>query len=114
MTRMAPTLAHLVSRRREQRATLFPYTTLFRSKLSARMAQQDVLGTFPRNVPRATIRTYEFVGKIQHSREDLKSTRLYSSHVKTTNAGFRMKKKRKPQPDGRSIRIPRRQAMTQA
>src|SRR5436309_8059139 len=65
-------------------ATLFPYTTLFRS----------VLGTF--GVERHAI---TFRGQAAHSgstpmNRDRKSTRLNSSHVKISYAVFCLKKKR--------------------
>src|SRR6266511_929516 len=63
--------------RRPPRSTLFPYTTLFRSRRVAR--------GWPRRTPwRPTPR-----------RRDRKSTRLNSSHVKISYAVFCLKKKKK-------------------
>src|SRR5437870_9529365 len=69
--------------RRPPRSTLFPYTTLFRSRLvaatSRRAARTDVCG---RNTDRSP------------SRGDRKSTRLNSSHVAISYAVFCLKKKK--------------------
>src|SRR5579883_3526855 len=65
--------------RRPPRSTLFPYTTLFRSKPVAR---QSLYCSSP----------------WRHSAKyrDRKSTRLNSSHVKISYAVFCLKKKKKP------------------
>src|SRR5215475_14866977 len=63
--------------RRPPRSTLFPYTTLFRSR---RRASQWRLR--PRHDP-------------QRPYQDRKSTRLNSSHVKISYAVFCLKKKKK-------------------
>src|SRR6266403_3862953 len=66
--------------RRPPRSTLFPYTTLFRSKPS-------LVGD---------LRLHEFPSRIFHNqRLDRKSTRLNSSHVEISYAGFCLKKKQK-------------------
>src|SRR6266511_5464092 len=65
--------------RRPPRSTLFPYTTLFRSRIGARAGQFP-----PRDCPRS-------VGR------DRKSTRLNSSHVKISYAVFCLKKKKNKQ-----------------
>src|SRR5436309_5253714 len=73
--------------RRPPRSTLFPYTTLFRSKLGL--------------IVHAAEHTQRHVGqllvtvRVQTSREDRKSTRLNSSHVKISYAVFCLKKKKK-------------------
>src|SRR6266513_4457609 len=63
--------------RRPPRSTLFPYTTLFRSKLDHRQLRKCF-----RHGPRA-------------SSLDRKSTRLNSSHVSISYAVFCLKKKKK-------------------
>src|SRR5271165_7535247 len=65
--------------RRPPRSTLFPYTTLFRSR-SARMSAPRCGSLRP--------------GSARRSR-DRKSTRLNSSHVKISYAVFCLKKKNK-------------------
>src|SRR5438270_12715904 len=70
--------------RRPPRSTLFPYTTLFRSKLPAKaplaMSAQLSAMTILRKRP---------------SRIDRKSTRLNSSHSQISYAVFCLKKKKK-------------------
>src|SRR5690554_7381981 len=81
--------------RRTQRSTLFPYTTLFRSRalpvaapaqLGQRILRRNdaVLGKTPRRAPATA-------GKA--ARQDRKSTRLNSSHVRISYAVFCLKKK---------------------
>src|SRR5688572_31180685 len=67
--------------RRPPRSTLFPYTTLFRSKLEH--IARDYSGPEPR---------IECGGE---QRVDRKSTRLNSSHSQISYAVFCLKKKRK-------------------
>src|SRR5690348_17988858 len=69
--------------RRPPRSTLFPYTTLFRSKV-ARAA-------FARAVERTPDGWYQPSGV----RSDRKSTRLNSSHPSISYAVFCLKKKKK-------------------
>src|SRR2546422_8491792 len=66
--------------RRPPRSTLFPYTTLFRSK-------KDFLGE------PASVRRTVLVGVDHVKREDRKSTRLNSSHGYISYAVFCLKKK---------------------
>src|SRR5436309_11176462 len=66
--------------RRPPRSTLFPYTTLFRSKR----------GKSFRNTALEGCRFVPLVGY-----QDRKSTRLNSSHVKISYAVFCLKKKKK-------------------
>src|SRR5258708_22259012 len=76
--------------RRPPRSTLFPYTTLFRSRLGQR---QEV---HRRGPPRR-----EGVGGAQgggHGRQDRKSTRLNSSHQIISYAVFCLKKKKTRKP----------------
>src|SRR5690606_40756761 len=70
--------------RRPPRSTLFPYTTLFRSKVLAPelAARPDFVARFEREA--AALRA------------DRKSTRLNSSHVKISYAVFCLKKKNRP------------------
>src|SRR3982750_5018204 len=63
--------------RRPPRSTLFPYTTLFRSRPS-----QGILG-LSQGIPCPS-----------HTRRDRKSTRLNSSHDQISYAVFCLKKKR--------------------
>src|SRR5215469_17986032 len=65
--------------RRPPRSTLFPYTTLFRSRPPAGSAGRRG-GPWPR-----------------HRRRDRKSTRLNSSHVEISYAVFCLKKKKTKQ-----------------
>src|SRR5690349_25161205 len=66
--------------RRSQRSTLFPYTTLFRSRT--------------RNRWRPAVRR-GCSGRPRTGRTDRKSTRLNSSHVEISYAVFCLKKKKK-------------------
>src|SRR3712207_7245350 len=93
--------------RRPPRSTLFPYTTLFRSKL---LAGRDVLGDAPFDtghhlIPDADVGKgaphHDFV--IAAARpvgikvvRDRKSTRLNSSHANISYAVFCLKKKTTP------------------
>src|SRR5436309_11712462 len=74
--------------RRPRRFTLFPYTTLFRSKAVAGRAirHAEALQRFFR-------RQAELHGRRAGGDEDRKSTRLNSSHVKISYAVFCLKKK---------------------
>src|SRR2546427_6803348 len=82
--------------RRPPRSTLFPYTTLFRSKFEFEKAaqlrdrlrtlkQKDLAGLFSREAvaPQASLL------------QDRKSTRLNSSHSQISYAVFCLKKKKK-------------------
>src|SRR3989442_8119501 len=71
--------------RRPPRSTLFPYTTLFRSR-----------GTVQRRTARATrAKPGGRPNGHEGSRGDRKSTRLNSSHVRISYAVFCLKKKKK-------------------
>src|SRR5436309_5639598 len=72
----------------QPRSTLFPYTTLFRS--DDQSDQRDEQTVFDHRGS-ALVPT-EAVDKCEH-RGDRKSTRLNSSHVKTSYAVFCLKKK---------------------
>src|SRR5690349_25164561 len=68
--------------RRPPRSTLFPYTTLFRSRSPSRRASRlRTAATLPGGFRRGSI--------------DRKSTRLNSSHVEISYAVFCLKKKKK-------------------
>src|SRR2546430_8175523 len=85
--------------RRPPRSTLFPYTTLFRSRLEARardghvdaLAQREAAlqGHGARQGAQAGVVGLGHVGK------DRKSTRLNSSHSQISYAVFCLKKKKK-------------------
>src|SRR5207302_9251742 len=70
--------------RRPPRSTLFPYTTLFRSRSAIRTPQPFV----------PTVRCSSSIS-LAASCKDRKSTRLNSSHVKISYAVFCLKKKKK-------------------
>src|SRR5207249_10587816 len=69
--------------RRPPRSTLFPYTTLFRSDLSANLLD-PLIATFSSDI----------LFQIGHLFVDRKSTRLNSSHVSISYAVFCLKKKK--------------------
>src|SRR3712207_8429261 len=90
--------------RRPPRSTLFPYTTLFRSR-----AGRPELGKLPhgglRRTPRRRNRQRPGAldrlrcllgGRQKPRRRDRKSTRLNSSHANISYAVFCLKKKNKP------------------
>src|SRR5947209_12672958 len=81
--------------RRPPRSTLFPYTTLFRSRLHARRATGPARarpGSRAGAAPRAAARSTR-----SRERADRKSTRLNSSHANISYAVFCLKKKKKEQ-----------------
>src|SRR5439155_23766239 len=88
--------------RRPPRSTLFPYTTLFRSKPApqtpprtrARLGQRTRLGAHRRD-PRARGARRKARPGVRHLERDRKSTRLNSSHVAISYAVFCLKKKKK-------------------
>src|SRR2546427_4869458 len=77
--------------RRPPRSTLFPYTTLFRSRGLDAPADPDVAAGSSRGGSDRTAGTRE-VGATQGDR---KSTRLNSSHSQISYAVFCLKKKKK-------------------
>src|SRR5690242_20765968 len=91
--------------RRPPRSTLFPYTTLFRSRPIQSLGQLDRRG-MPRT-PQASARLAEgarcgkqatvLAGVEDQRRTDRKSTRLNSSHMSISYAVFCLKKKKKKQ-----------------
>src|SRR2546422_1557839 len=80
--------------RRPPRSTLFPYTTLFRSGVSAR--RRPGAGLSPRRSVDPAAHTRRRGGDRQaHRGGDRKSTRLNSSHGYISYAVFCLKKKKK-------------------
>src|SRR5438034_8852277 len=83
--------------RRPPRSTLFPYTTLFRSALSARHQGAPVrlyeTSAFPRHKVCGEFLSPE-VPEILGELGDRKSTRLNSSHTVISYAVFCLKKKK--------------------
>src|SRR2546430_11174331 len=77
--------------RRPPRSTLFPYTTLFRSK--ARKHEPAILAD-ARRPGETQRRTIEVGGAAFRYRKDRKSTRLNSSHSQISYAVFCLKKKK--------------------
>src|SRR2546430_6093960 len=74
--------------RRPPRSTLFPYTTLFRSRRRERLCCLHCCG-----LRGAFARFYE--GLLDRLLQDRKSTRLNSSHSQISYAVFCLKKKKK-------------------
>src|SRR2546426_7335028 len=86
--------------RRPPRSTLFPYTTLFRSRAVARQERAAVLVQRVRHLELATgeLLICEPRPLLEHENgprfaEDRKSTRLNSSHLVISYAVFCLKKK---------------------
>src|SRR3712207_8344348 len=88
--------------RRPPRSTLFPYTTLFRSRARGpclRLARRRVRDRERRLAAREPGEDLgqleaEVRGRVQHPAEDRKSTRLNSSHANISYAVFCLKKKK--------------------
>src|SRR5947209_10234767 len=76
--------------RRPPISTLFPYTTLFRSRIVDAAALPDLLG---RETAAALL---EASVSLPSRSGDRKSTRLNSSHANISYAVFCLKKKKKP------------------
>src|SRR2546427_8418296 len=90
--------------RRPPRSTLFPYTTLFRSKDKRPLAKvvvveskgQHLAGNPDTAYKRKIADYFEKVGKkVTWQKLDRKSTRLNSSHSQISYAVFCLKKKKK-------------------
>src|SRR5436190_12864385 len=82
--------------RRPPRSTLFPYTTLFRSQISARAATSArALARFSQASHRLHFASLYDQRWKRESRLDRKSTRLNSSHTVISYAVFCLKKKKK-------------------
>src|SRR5438034_2963305 len=78
--------------RRPPRSTLFPYTTLFRSKLQAGQRQAQPRPEFIRELARRVPQERRALWVRLNS--DRKSTRLNSSHTVISYAVFCLKKKK--------------------
>src|SRR3712207_8272230 len=81
--------------RRPPRSTLFPYTTLFRSR-TPRRVEEAASTRREKNVGRTAATRYNFDASTHWSRQptrDRKSTRLNSSHANISYAVFCLKKK---------------------
>src|SRR5258707_7071691 len=91
--------------RRPPRSTLFPYTTLFRSKLEIDLGRRDATNDERRGVKSDTCL---LECRLDHSgkRKDRKSTRLNSSHANISYAVFCLKKKKKTtKPEGTANKV---------
>src|SRR3712207_7191280 len=87
--------------RRPPRSTLFPYTTLFRSLISARVEPQRRDGREPPPRLLGLERLVELAQQLARlllvrrgRAQDRKSTRLNSSHANISYAAFCLKKKK--------------------
>src|SRR2546430_11424896 len=78
--------------RRPPRSTLFPYTTLFRSRDTADSRQRRGVHGFRGGLQRWQADSHGFPARRQH--QDRKSTRLNSSHSQISYAVFCLKKKK--------------------
>src|SRR5256885_7468817 len=82
--------------RRPPRSTLFPYTTLFRSRLSQRLVVlRRRAGRFGGDQHRRQLHVLLHGADVDRHRRDRKSTRLNSSHLVISYAVFCLKKKKK-------------------
>src|SRR5690242_20985481 len=85
--------------RRPPRSTLFPYTTLFRSKTphQTEKSQRQGRQSAAQRKVKALMKTKRPVdlGTLLNRRRDRKSTRLNSSHMSISYAVFCLKKKKK-------------------
>src|SRR2546422_5396948 len=90
--------------RRPPRSTLFPYTTLFRSRSSGALGSDASRSVLPNRAPRAPCGMVDGLGPTRRRRtgavvvpeqRDRKSTRLNSSHGYISYAVFCLKKKKK-------------------
>src|SRR5690349_23780271 len=84
--------------RRPPRSTLFPYTTLFRSRSSLGLSSTSTYSRSQESGTRTSATLVELRQKAQvraHQQpQDRKSTRLNSSHVEISYAVFCLKKKK--------------------
>src|SRR3989442_11886851 len=82
--------------RRPPRSTLFPYTTLFRSRLLRGFGRYSDDVSLPHQAYAVVVRSphaHAVIRSIDTSAADRKSTRLNSSHVRISYAVFCLKKK---------------------
>src|SRR5437868_14404944 len=77
------------------RSTLFPYTTLFRSRDRYGVTFQEGEEVFQRVIATPLTQVLVLPQGLQATFEDRKSTRLNSSHVSISYAVFCLKKKNK-------------------
>src|SRR2546430_7613624 len=82
--------------RRPPRSTLFPYTTLFRSRQPLDGSHRSVVQTLPSLQLSAAPPTHAPAEQASLVVQDRKSTRLNSSHSQISYAVFCLKKKKKP------------------
>src|SRR3712207_8874172 len=84
--------------RRPPRSTLFPYTTLFRSRRRGGLRRGDLRGGRACPAPEGEAREYESGGRRGRPRQpgslDRESTRLKSSHANISFAVFLFEKKK--------------------
>src|SRR3712207_7983176 len=83
--------------RRPPRSTLFPYTTLFRSRREGRLGggcRRPVPAVGARELWARRRRGLALRGSRRHEQQDRKSTRLNSSHANISYAVFCLKKKK--------------------
>src|SRR5690242_21102671 len=81
-------------RRRPPRSTLFPYTTLFRSRVLILTGDVGHLGRVPRVRPLRDVHLHSRAARNAGAARDRKSTRLNSSHMSISYAVFCLKKKK--------------------
>src|SRR3712207_6920828 len=86
--------------RRPPRSTLFPYTTLFRSrgehgkgKTQTGASASDIYLPVPPGTVIRDVSSGQVIGEVLQPGEDRKSTRLNSSHANISYAVFCLKKK---------------------
>src|SRR2546430_6102710 len=81
--------------RRPPRSTLFPYTTLFRSRERGAARHLRLWDRWPHRRPCALRAAAAGIGHLLRGHGDRKSTRLNSSHSQISYAVFCLKKKKK-------------------
>src|SRR3989442_12051360 len=94
--------------RRPPRSTLFPYTTLFRSKPDrALIRKAHPTRTSASGPGERVASTRDVAIYFREDCRDRKSTRLNSSHVRISYAGFCLKKKKAPLTGFRAVLLAR-------
>src|SRR2546429_6573920 len=83
--------------RRPPRSTLFPYTTLFRSRLFCLAGQRSARGRLSRHSGKRRLSRRNARDHGEQRGQDRKSTRLNSSHGYISYAVFCLKKKKRTQ-----------------
>src|SRR5688572_32686541 len=94
--------------RRPPRSTLFPYTTLFRSRRRGADPDRHGRGAQPQALARRRQGAEDFPLRAlrpRHAVQDRKSTRLNSSHSQISYAVFCLKKKNKRTPAHESATV---------